>query len=371
MKYLNEFRNPHYAKALAALIAKEAHADQQYLFMEFCGGHTHAIHRYGIPSLLPANVELIHGPGCPVCILPLSRIDKALALSAKPNVILCSYGDMLRVPGSHRQTLLTAKAGGADIRMVYSVQDALAIAIAMPDKNIVFFAIGFETTTPATAHAILEAKKLQLSNFSVFCNHVLTPVALECLLQSQANDPCPTLQGFIGPAHVSIIIGSKAYEAVCQKYRKPMVIAGFEPIDVLHAILLLIRQINHGVCKVEIQYCRAVTETGNGLSQQLIREVFALRDTFEWRGLGFLANSALKIKENYREFDAERRYTLNDTFSKAYPGCQCGAILRGLKKPQQCALFAKVCTPDNALGSCMVSSEGACAAVYAYSRVKC
>lgn len=365
MKYIEDFRNADYAKALARKIAAQVIPNRYYQFMEFCGGHTHAIHRYGIPSLLPKNVEMIHGPGCPVCILPISITDKALALASLPNVILCSYADMLRVPGSGQKNLLHAKATGADVRMIYSASDALKIAQENPQKEVVFFAIGFETTTPPTAVIIHQARKLKLHNFSVFCNHVLTPVPMNYLLQTNEVK----LDGFIGPAHVSIVIGSQPYEAVCKKYKKPIVISGFEPLDLLHSILMLIQQINENRCEVEIQYTRAVTHSGSLLSQQIMDEVFEIRDRFEWRGLGFIPLSALKIREEYAEFDAEKRFNLPDFVSQEHKQCICGEVLRGVKKPMECKLFEKVCSPENPLGSCMVSSEGACAAVYAYGRV--
>jgi hydrogenase expression/formation protein HypD len=338
--------------------------------MEFCGGHTHTIHRYGIPSLLPKNVEMIHGPGCPVCVLPIARIDHAIRLSKQPNVILCSYGDMLRVPGTHQDSLLKAKARGADVRMIYSVDDVLSIAQQHPRKEVIFFAIGFETTTPPTAYALKFAKENGLKNFTVFCNHVLTPVAMECILQTHHPDEAPVaIDGFIGPAHVSIIIGSKSYEAVGNKYQKPIVISGFEPLDVMYSILMLVRQLNEGRCEVENQYTRAVNRDGNMKSQQLMTEFLELRPAFEWRGLGFIENSALKIREKYQEFDAENRFPLSISSGQEHKACECGAILRGAKKPTDCKLFAKVCTPENPLGACMVSSEGACSAVYAYGRL--
>lgn len=365
MKYIEEFRNGAFAKVLAQEIAAQVNQNQHYQFMEFCGGHTHAIHRYGIPSLLPDNVEMIHGPGCPVCVLPMARTEKAITLASFPNVILCSYADMLRVPGTGHKSLLHAKASGADVRMIYSADDALKIAQENPQKEVVFFAIGFETTTPPTAFVIKQAKKLKLNNFSVFCNHVLTPVAMDSLLQSNEVK----LDGFVGPAHVSIVIGSQPYETLCTKYQKPIVISGFEPLDVLHSILLLIQQINEGRCAVEIQYTRAVNRLGNVMSQQIMTEVLELRDQFEWRGLGSIPNSALKIKAAYSAFDAEQRFELPDFVAEEHKKCLCGEVLRGVKKPMECKLFSKVCVPENPLGSCMVSSEGACAAVYAYGRV--
>lgn len=371
MKYIEDFRNAQLAQALINEISKCANPHRHYQFMEFCGGHTHTIHRYGIPSLLPKNVEMIHGPGCPVCVLPIKRIDNAIALATLPHVILCSYGDMLRVPGSSQKSLLKAKAEGADVRMVYSVDDALEIAKQNPTRQVVFFAIGFETTTPPTAVAIKQAKLQKIDNFSVFCNHLLTPVAMESLLKIQhtGTEDKINLDGFVGPAHVSIVIGSAAYEKVSKQYKKPIVISGFEPLDVLHSILMLLQQVNTGRCEVENQYTRAVDREGNLKSQQIMREVLELRQTFEWRGLGFIPHSALQINADYATFDAEKRFELPTSIGHEHKGCECAAVLRGIKKPQNCKLFVKVCTPENPLGSCMVSSEGACAAVYAYGRV--
>lgn len=365
MKYISDFRDSQLANAILNNIKINAYADRNYRFMEFCGGHTHTIHRYGIPSLLPKNVEMIHGPGCPVCVLPIVRIDNAIALSKMPNVIFCSYGDMLRVPGTNQLSLLKSKADGADIRIVYSALDVLSIAHKNPDKSIIFFAIGFETTTPPTAHLLKEAKKLGLSNLSIFCNHVLTPPAMINLLEVGSSNH---IKGFIGPAHVSIIIGTKPYAAITNAYQKPIVISGFEPLDVLHSILMLIQQVNEGRAEIENQYTRAVNQKGNLKSQQLIAETLQLRDRFEWRGLGWIQHSALKINKDYEEFDAEYRFELPASTGQEHKACECGAVLRGAKKPKECKLFAKVCTPENPLGSCMVSSEGACAAVYAYGR---
>lgn len=371
MKYITEFRNGDKAKAIAEAIRKEADPGREYKFMEFCGGHTHAIHRYGISDLLPKNIELIHGPGCPVCVLPIPRINEAIYLSKLENVILCSYGDMLRVPGSNKMSLLKAKGEGADVRMVYSVDDALHIAKENPNNTVVFFAIGFETTTPPTAVAIQYAKEHQISNFLVFCNHILTPPALHALLGKREEDNpstslTDTLDGFIGPAHVSVIIGSDAYQFVATEHHKSFVVAGFEPLDLLHSVLLLIRQINTGRCEVENQYTRAVNPDGNLKSQQLINDVFEIRKSFEWRGLGWLPDSALKIRDHYRNFDAEVQFHIPRLDGDEHRACECASILRGVKKPEECKLFARVCTPDNPLGACMVSSEGGCAAVYAY-----
>lgn len=370
MKYISEFRDAKLAQVLATRIQQTVEPQRRYHLMEFCGGHTHAIHRYGIPSLLPNNVEMIHGPGCPVCVLPIARIDYAIALAQQPDIILCSYADMLRVPGTEQMSLLKAKAQGADVRMVYAVDDALTIARDNPGKQVIFFAIGFETTTPPTAVALLTAKQENLKNFTVFCNHVLTPVAMEALLQTETTDTPLNLDGFVGPAHVSIVIGSQQYQQVAQRYQKPIVISGFEPLDVMYSILMLIEMINRNEHGIKNQYTRAVTLEGNVKSQQLIAETLELRDQFEWRGLGFIPKSALKIKPEFEVFDAERRFPLTFTSGQEHKACDCGAILRGVKKPMDCKLFAKVCTPENPLGSCMVSSEGACAAYYAYGRLE-
>lgn len=364
MKYIEEFRDMVYAKTLASEISKQVQQGRTYRFMEFCGGHTHAVHRFGIVSLLPAAIELIHGPGCPVCVLPVARIDKAVALAQRPEVILCTYADMLRTPGSHQKSLMQVKAQGADVRMVYSADDALDIALSHPERQVVFFAIGFETTTPPTAAVIKKAQMMQSTNFSVFCNHVLTPVAMEALLSAGDVD----LDGFIGPAHVSIVIGSRAYESVSQKYQKPVVIAGFEPLDVMHSLMMLLAQLHEGRCAVETQYTRAVNRDGNQRAQELMADVFEIRDGFEWRGLGVIPFSGLKIRQDYAFYDAETRFDLPDTQGFDHKQCLCGEVLRGIKKPTDCKLFATACLPERPLGACMVSSEGACAAVYAYGR---
>jgi len=371
MKYISEFRDPGKAQVVLSAIKDEIDPKRHYRLMEFCGGHTHAIYRNGIPSLLPKNVEMLHGPGCPVCVLPIARIDYAIALAQMQNVILCSYGDMLRVPGTNQQSLLKVKAQGADVRMVYSVDDALRIARENPSKEVIFFAIGFETTTPPTAVILIKAKKEGLKNFSVFCNHVLTPVAMEALLQLEksGNEKDINIDGFVGPSHVSIIIGSQAYEKIAVQYKKPIVIAGFEPLDVMHSILMLISLINSGKYGIKNQNTRAVVPEGNIKSQRMIRETLELCDKFEWRGLGWIPRSAMKIKKEYQDFDAEVRFPLTIPEGKEHKGCECGAVLRGVKKPLDCKLFAKACTPENPLGSCMVSSEGACAAYYAYGRL--
>ncbi|HIJ63313.1 MAG TPA: hydrogenase formation protein HypD [Rhodospirillaceae bacterium] len=372
MKYIDEFRDGALARNIAASIAGEVEAGLRYALMEFCGGHTHAISRYGIEDLLPAQVRMIHGPGCPVCVLPMGRIDAAIALAGRPEVTLCTYGDLLRVPGSKRQSLMKAKAAGADVRMVTSAADALGIAAAFPDRQVVFFAIGFETTTPPTAVVLKQAKARDLANFSVFCNHVLTPAAIGNILESPEVRQLGTvpLDGFIGPAHVSTVIGSRPYEYFAEEYQKPVVIAGFEPLDVLQAILMLVRQINQGRYDVENEFSRAVTRDGNRKAQALVAEVFELRPVFEWRGLGQVPYSGLAIKQAYAAWDAERRFAIAAASVPDHKGCDCGAILRGLKKPSDCKLFGNVCTPDNPIGSCMVSAEGACAAHWTYGRFR-
>ena len=372
MKYVDEFRDGDLARGLAARIAAELRPDRRYAFMEFCGGHTHAISRYGIAELLPPAIRMIHGPGCPVCVLPIGRIDQAIGVALERNAIVCTYGDTMRVPASEQLSLMKAKARGGDIRMVYSAADALKIARANPQREVVFFAIGFETTTPPTALVILQAEKEELANFSVLCCHVLTPSAITHILESEEVRQFGTvpIDGFVGPAHVSIVIGSGPYEHFADEYRKPVVIAGFEPLDVMQAILMLVRQVNDGRAEVENQFARAVTREGNRAAQAAVQQVFELRERFEWRGLGEVPYSALKIRAEFADFDAERRFGLHYSPVPDHKACECGAILRGVKHPRDCKLFGNVCTPENPVGSCMVSSEGACAAHYAYGRFR-
>jgi hydrogenase expression/formation protein HypD len=372
VKHMEEYRDAGLARGLAARIGAEATAARGYHFMEFCGGHTHAISRYGLEDLLPSPVRLIHGPGCPVCVLPVGRIDTAIRLAARAGVTLCTYGDLMRVPGSKGTSLLRAKAAGADIRMIYSAADAVAIARSEPQRQVVLFAIGFETTTPPTALAIRLAERLQLGNFTVFCNHVLTPAAIQNILQSPDVRELGRVRidGFIGPAHVSTIIGAQPYEFFAEEFAKPVVIAGFEPLDVLQSVLMLIRQVNEGRHEVENQYGRAVRPEGNERAKADVAEVFELRKSFEWRGLGLVPYSALRIKREYAAFDAERRFDLVDVPARDNPGCQCGAVLRGVKQPTECKLFGTVCTPETPMGSCMVSPEGACAAHWTYKRFR-
>ena len=372
MKYVDEFRDAGLARGLAAAIACEARPQRRYQFMEFCGGHTHAISRYGVTDLLPANVHMVHGPGCPVCVLPIGRIDLAIELALARGVILCSYGDTLRVPASGGRSLLKAKAEGGDVRMVYSAADALRIARAHPGREVVFFAIGFETTTPPTALVLREARAAAVVNFSVLCNHVLTPAAIVNILEAPEVRTLGTvpIDGFVGPAHVSTVIGTEPYEFFAEEYRKPVVIAGFEPRDGMQAILMLVLQGNDGRCEVENQFARVVDRAGNVKAQNLVAEVFELRREFEWRGLGIVPYSALRIREEFAAHDAERKFELAYRAVADNKACECGAILRGVKRPTDCKLFGGACTPETPMGSCMVSSEGACAAHYSYGRFR-
>lgn len=370
MRFIEAFRDGGIGRGLAARIAAEADPARTYRLMEFCGGHTHAIFRYGVQDLLPDNVRMVHGPGCPVCVLPAGRLDMAIELAMRPEVILCSYGDVLRIPGSRKRSLLRARAEGADVRMISSTMDALALAEARPDREIVFLAIGFETTTPPTAAAIRAARVRGIGNFSVLCNHVLTPAAIANILQAPALREIDAVQidGFLGPAHVSVVIGSQPYEYFAEEFARPVVISGFEPLDVMQAILMLIRQINQGRAEVENQYVRAVSRQGNVTAKALVSEVFELRRSFEWRGLGTVPYSALKLRGAYAEFDAERRFGLAYTPTPENKACACPRILRGAARPTDCLLFDRQCTPQTPLGSCMVSDEGACAAYFKYGR---
>lgn len=374
MKYVDEFRDGERAGILADAIAREAQPGRVYRFMEFCGGHTHAIFRYGLQDLLPDGIEMVHGPGCPVCVLPTGRLDMAVRLVLDhPEIILCSYGDMLRVPGSGGRSLLRAKAEGADVRMVYSVADALALARSEPEREVVFFGIGFETTTPPTALGLLTARREGLGNFSVFCNHVLTPAAMHAILHlpsGEEGEATVPIDGFVGPSHVSIVIGAEAYAFCPDEYDKPVVIAGFEPLDVLQAILMLVRQVNEGRADMENQYLRAVTSAGNERARSVCEEVFEVRDVFEWRGLGDIPRSALGIRGAFADLDAERRFAMAPQRAPGTRACECPAILRGQKKPVDCRLFATACRPETPLGACMVSDEGACAAYYHYGRFR-
>lgn len=362
MKFIDEYRQGDIAKRLARQIA--ALSDRPLKFMEVCGGHTHTIFKYGIEDLLPPNIEMIHGPGCPVCVIPLGRVDDAMSIAQRPEVIFTTFGDAMRVPGS-RTSLLGAKAVGADVRMVYSPLDALKIARKNPDKEIVFFALGFETTSPSTAMTVLQAAKDRVRNFSVFCNHILIVPALKALLDS----PDLQLDGFVGPGHVSTVIGTRPYEFVPRAYRKPLVVSGFEPLDILQSVYMLVKQVIEGRAEVENQYGRVVFRDGNRKALEALAEVFEPRDYFEWRGLGSIAHSGMKLKSKYAAFDAEVKFTLPGLRIADPKACQCGEILKGVKKPWECKVFGTACTPETPIGSCMVSSEGACAAYYNFGRL--
>lgn len=370
MKYVDEFRDGELAKGLAAAIRREVDPERDYAFMEFCGGHTHAISRHGVADLLPGNVRLVHGPGCPVCVLPAGRIDMVIRLALERGVTVLTYADCLRIPASDGMSMLKAKAAGADIRMVYSASDALALAVREPAREVVFFAIGFETTTPPTALVLREARARKLANFSVICNHVLTPPAIRSILSAPADGTASRLDGVIGPAHVSTVIGSRPYEFCASEYHMPLVIAGFEPLDVLQAVRMLIRQTNEGRAEVENEFTRAVSRVGNARAQAVVSEVLEPRTGFEWRGLGKLPDSALRIRDAWADWDAEVKFAIEARTVPDHKACECAAILRGARQPEDCTLFATACTPDNPLGACMVSSEGACAAHYHYGRFR-
>lgn len=370
MKYVDEFRDGALARNLARSLAAEVDPARRYSFMEFCGGHTHALARYGVVDLLPANVHMVHGPGCPVCVLPIGRIDMAIGLALERGVMLCTYGDVMRVPASAGLSLLRARARGGDVRMVYSPADALQLARDHPQREVVFLAIGFETTTPPTALVLRQAAREGLGNFSVLCCHVLTPSAITHILESPdvAQYGRLPLDGFVGPAHVSIVIGTAPYEPFARAWHKPVVISGFEPLDMMQSILMLVRQVNDGRAEVENQFTRAVDREGNRAAQAVVAEVFELRARFEWRGLGEVEHSALQIRPAFAAFDAEQRFALQYRAVPDHAQCECGAILRGVRQPTDCRLFGTVCTPENPMGSCMVSSEGSCAAHYTYGR---
>ncbi len=369
MKHVTEYRNTAEAKALAEKICAEADPARIYRFMEFCGGHTHVLSRWGLSDVLPKNVRMIHGPGCPVCVLPIGRIDMAIELALKEKVILCTYADTMRVPASGGRSLFSCRAEGGDVRMIYSPMDAIKIARENPAKQVVFFAIGFETTTPPTAAAILAAERLGLENFSVFCCHVLTPAAMNHILVTAPVRPnAPKLDGLVGPAHVSAVIGSNPYRTFSEKWKLPVVVCGFEPLDMLLTILMLVRQVNEGRHEVENEFTRAVTAEGNLKAIALMAQVFEKRESFEWRGLGSVPESALRLRPEYARFDAEKRFSMPERHVPDNKACECGAILRGEKEPKDCRLFGTVCTPSHPIGACMVSSEGACAAYFSYGR---
>jgi len=365
MKYVDEFRDPALITAVAHEIARTVDPARHYRVMEVCGGHTHSIYRHGLRDILPDNVELVHGPGCPVCVLPTGRVDDGLAVAAHPDTILTCFGDMMRVPGT-KGTPLELKARGADIRMVYSPLDALKLAQDNPSKHVCFFAIGFETTAPSTALTVLRARELGVKNFSVFVNHVTIVPAIRAILDS----PDMRLDGFVGPGHVATITGCRPYEFIAQHYGKPVAVAGFEPLDLLEGILMVLRQIRAGEAKVENQYKRIVPWEGNPAALRALAAVFELRPFFEWRGLGFISQSALKLKSSFADYDAEVRFALPNVRVTDPRAAQCGEILKGVLKPPQCKLFGNECNPEHPVGALMVSSEGACAAYYRYARIE-
>ncbi len=363
MRFVDEYRDPSAARALIERITLLAEGGR-FKFMEVCGGHTHTIYRHGIEHVLPQSVELVHGPGCPVCVIPMGRVDDAIAVAGEPNVIFTSFGDMMRVPGSHGN-LLEAKARGADVRFVYSPLDALRIAQENPDRRVVFFAVGFETTAPSTAVTLIKARAESVVNFSVFCNHVTIVPPIKAILES----PDLRLDGFLGPGHVSTVVGNRPYRFVPAHYGKPLVTAGFEPLDILAAIVMLLTQIKEGRCTVENQYTRCVRDEGNPRALEVMAEVFELRPHFEWRGLGFISQSALKLRPEFAPWDAELGFSIPGVRVADPKACQCGEVLKGVIKPWECKVFGTGCTPETPIGTCMVSSEGACAAYYNFGRL--
>ncbi|PZG17556.1 hydrogenase formation protein HypD [Micromonospora craterilacus] len=363
MRFVDEYRDADKAQVLATQIAARCEPGRQYKFMEVCGGHTHTIYKHGIEDYLPENISLVHGPGCPVCVIPMGRVDDAIAIANEPGVIMTAFGDMMRVPGG-TGSFLDAKAAGADIRMVYSPLDALKIARTNPDRRVVFMAIGFETTSPSTAMTVLRAAAEGIDNFSVFCNHVTILPAIKAILDS----PDLRLDGFLGPGHVSTVIGCRPYEFIARDYGKPLVCAGFEPLDLLQSVFMLLEQLAEGRCEVENQYTRVVPWDGNLRALEAIGQVMQLRPYFEWRGLGFISHSALRMRDEYAAYDAEQLFDVPGVRVADPKACQCGEVLKGVLKPWECKVFGTACTPETPIGTCMVSSEGACAAYYNFGR---
>ncbi|WOJ90672.1 hydrogenase formation protein HypD [Methylocapsa polymorpha] len=366
MKYVDEFRDPEKATVLLAAIGELTQSVVRELrrplhIMEVCGGHTHTIFRYGIANMLPAEIELVHGPGCPVCVLPMGQVDDCVAIAETPGVIFTTFGDAMRVPGS-RKSLLQAKAEGADVRMVYSPLDTLAIARDNPKREVVFFGLGFETTMPSTALTVLQAEAEGIANFSLFCNHITIVPTIKAILDS----PDLRIDAFLGPGHVSMVIGTTPYEFIARHYRRPLVVAGFEPLDILHSIWLVLKQMNEGRCEIENQYGRIAPAEGNSAALHAIAQVFELREFFEWRGLGSIDHSGVRMRAPYARYDAERKFALPALHIADPKSCQCGEVLKGVIKPWQCKVFGAACTPETPLGALMVSSEGACAAYYQY-----
>jgi hydrogenase expression/formation protein HypD len=370
MKYVDEFREPEKASKLFAQIETLAAEVSGKLgrpvqLMEFCGGHTHAIFRFGIEQMLSKNIELIHGPGCPVCVLPRSRVDDCVALAERDDVIFTTFGDAMRVPGS-KKSLLQAKADGAQVKMVYSPLDALALAKQNPDKEVIFFALGFETTMPSTALTLLQAESDGVKNFSLFCNHITTVPILQSLLDA----PQFSIDGFVAPGHVSMVVGEEPFDYIANRYQKPLVITGFEPLDILQSIIMLLLQLKEGRAQMQNQYARVVLKQGNHPGLSAMAKVFELRDKFEWRGLGSIDQSGVKIRDEYARYDAERKFPVASIKVEDPINCQCGEVLKGMIKPWQCKVFGTLCTPEQPLGALMVSSEGACAAYYRFGNVE-
>ncbi|MCI0655179.1 MAG: hydrogenase formation protein HypD [Methylococcaceae bacterium] len=366
MKYVDEFRDPIKARILIKEIEKLAQSlknrqSRPLYIMEVCGGHTHSIFRYGIENMLPEGIELIHGPGCPVCVLPMGRVDDCISIAENPEVIFTTFGDAMRVPGS-KKSLLQAKAGGADVRMVYSPLDALSLAVKNPDREVVFFGLGFETTMPSTALTVLQAESRGIKNFSLFCNHITIIPTIKAVLDS----PDLQLDGFLGPGHVSMVIGNTSYRFIAEHYHRPVVIAGFEPLDILQSLWMVLKQIAEGRAAIENQYSRIVPEHGNAVALRAIGKVFELREFFEWRGLGSIDHSGVQLREEYAAFDAEKKFIVPSVTIADPKSCQCGEVLKGVIKPWDCKVFGKACTPETPLGALMVSSEGACAAYYQF-----
>ncbi len=368
MKYVDEFRDPVKAQALAegirGLVKRIERSQQRPLqIMEVCGGHTHTIFRYGIQQLLPDAVEFVHGPGCPVCVLPMGRVDDCIAIAETPDVIFTTFGDAMRVPGS-KLSLLQARANGADVRMVYSPLDALDIAAANPTRRVVFFALGFETTMPSTALTVLEAERRGIRNFSLFCNHITIVPTIKAILDS----PGMGIAGFIGPGHVALVTGTAPFEFIARQYRRPLVVSGFEPTDILQSLWMVLQQLESGRAEIENQYARLVDPQGNAVGLDAISRVFELREFFEWRGLGSIDHSGIRVRAEYAAYDAERLFALPGARIADPKSCQCGEVLKGAIKPPQCKVFGSACTPQTPLGALMVSSEGACAAYYQFAQ---
>jgi hydrogenase expression/formation protein HypD len=360
MKFVDEYRDAATAQRLAQAIARRT--TRPWTIMEVCGGQTHAIMRFGLDEMLPKSLTIVHGPGCPVCVTPVEMLDKALVLAARRDVIFCSFGDMLRVPGSGHD-LLTAKAKGGDVRMVYAPVDVVRLAQENPTRQVVFFAVGFETTAPATALAVHEAERRGLTNFSLLVAHVLVPPAMETILSSPEN----RVQGFLAAGHVCTVMGYSEYEPIARRYRVPIIVTGFEPLDILHGVEMCVAQLEEGRAEVENQYSRAVQRSGNVAAQELLREIFEPTPR-QWRGLGEIPQSGLRLRARYAKFDAEQRFALESHEVAESTECISGLILQGVKKPHECPAFGTRCTPEHPLGAPMVSSEGACAAYYRYRR---